>query len=156
MTTEPQTAIHYLTVQDILWINHEVTREVLPYKFAQLEEATFGQYAYGESKDVKRQAGAFLAAFNRLRPFTRSNRATSFIAVLAFLQINGVTVDLTPERALPWIEKASGRTIDAQAAIQEITGDSGPQPMDLKPAVRTTVREILKAYASVVESLGSD
>ena len=82
MTTEPQAAIHYLTVQDILWINHEATREVLPYKYSPLEEATFGQYAYGESSDVISQAARFLSSFGRLRPFEDGNRATAFIAVL--------------------------------------------------------------------------
>lgn len=153
MTTEPQAGIHYLTVQDILWINHEVTHEVLPYKFAQLEEATFGQYGYVGSQDVLQQAAGFLSAFAKLRPFSAGNRATAFIGVLAFLSLNGYTIVLEPEHALSWYEKASGRKSDALAALRNAIAEGDPQPADLKPAVRTTVRDVLKAYADAVEAL---
>lgn len=153
MTTEPQTGIHYLTIQDILWINHEVTGEVLPYKHLQLEEATFGQYKYGGSTSVVDQAATFLSAFGRLRPFERGNRATAFVAVLSFLKLNGHQLVLDPARAVEWFEKASGRTSDAKAAILNAISDGVAQPDDLKPAVRTTVRDVIKAYPSAVESL---
>ena len=153
MTTEPQAAMHYLTVQDILWINHEATREVLPYKYAQLEEATFGQYAYGESSDAITQAAKFLSSFGRLRPFEHGNRATAFIAVLTFLSLNGYTIALKPENALTWYEKASGRASDARAAILNAIAEGDPQPMDIKPAVRTAVRDVMKMYAEAIASL---
>jgi len=153
MTTEPQAATHYLTVQDILWINHEVTNEVLTYKFAQLEEATFGQYAYGGSHDVVKQAATFLSAFSRLRPFSDGNRATAFIAVLAFLALNGYTVVLDPSNALDWYERASGRASDARAAILGAIAEGDPEPRDLRPPVRTIVRDLLKAYAETVAKL---
>lgn len=150
MTTEPQAAIHYLTVQDILWINHEVTGEVLNYKHLQLEEATFGQYGYGGSTNVIDQAATFLGAFGRLRPFEHGNRATAFVAVLSFLKLNGHQLVLEPARAGDWFEKASGRTSDAKAAILNAIAEGVAQPDDIKPAVRTTVRDVLKAYAAAV------
>jgi prophage maintenance system killer protein len=153
MTTEPKAAIHYLTVQDILWINHEVTGEVLPYKHLQLEEATFGQYGYGGSANVVDQAANFLSAFGRLRPFERGNRGTAFVAVLSFLALNGHQLVLENSRAAAWFEKASGRTADAKAAILNAIAEGGPQPDDIKPAVRTTVRDVIKAYSTTVESL---
>ena len=153
MTTEPKAAIHYLTVQDILWINHEVTREVLPYKYAQLEEATFGQYAYGGSHDVIKQAATFLSAFSRLKPFERGNRGTAFIAVLAFLALNGHIIVLEPSRASDWYQKGSGRTTDARAAILNAIAEGDPQPMDLRPAIRTIVRDLLKVYDGELETI---
>jgi prophage maintenance system killer protein len=153
MTTEPQAATHYLTVQDILWINHEVTGEVLPYKYAQLEEATFGQYAYGSSKDVINQAASFLSAFTRLKPFEAGNRGTAFIAVMAFLTLNGYTVVLEPSRSSEWYLRASGRTIDARTAILNAIAEGDPQPLDLRPAVRTIVRDLLKAYGPELHAI---
>ncbi len=153
MTTEPKAAIHYLTVQDILWINHEVTREVLPYKYAQLEEATFGQYAYGGSHDVIKQAATFLSAFSRLKPFERGNRGTAFIAVLSFLALNGHVIVLEPARASDWYQKGSGRTTDARAAILNAIAEGDPQPMDLRPAIRTIVRDLLKVYDGELETI---
>jgi len=153
MTTQPQAGIHYLTVQDILWINHEVTNEVLPYKFAQLEEATFGQYAYGGSHDAMKQASTLLAAFGRLRPFSAGNRATAFVAVLSFLVMNGYSLALDPANAVAWFEKASGRTSDALAGIRDAVAEGEPQPQDLKPVVRTTVREVIKTYSEAIPQL---
>jgi death-on-curing protein len=153
MTTEPQAGIHYLTVQDILWINHEVTGEVLPYKFAQLEEATFGQYAYGGSRDVINQAATFLSSFTRLKPFESGNRASAFIAVMAFLALNGYSIVLEPARATDWYMRASGRTIDARAAILNAIAEDEPQPLDLRPAVRTVVRDLLKVYGGELEAI---
>jgi prophage maintenance system killer protein len=153
MTTEPQAAIHYLTVQDILWINHEVTNEVLPYKFAQLEEATFGQYGYVGSNNVIDQAASFLTAFSRLRPFSAGNRGTALISVLSFLALNGYTVVLEPQNATAWYERAAGRTADARGAVLGAVAEGDPMPRDLKPAVRTIVRDMLKAYPDAVTNL---
>jgi prophage maintenance system killer protein len=153
MTTEPQAAIYYLTLQDILWINHEVTGEVLEYKHLQLEEATFGQYGYGGSSNVIDQAATFISAFGRLRPFAAGNRATAFIAVLAFLSLNGYALALEPQNAGSWFDRASGRASDARAAILGAIAEGDRQPMDIKPAVRTTVRDLLKTYESAVASL---
>ena len=153
MTTEPKAGIHYLTVQDILWINHEVTREVLPYKYAQLEEATFGQYAYGGSRDVIDQAANFLSSFTRLKPFERGNRGTAFIAVMAFLALNGHTVVLEPSKASDWYLRASGRTVDARIAILNAIAEGDPQPLDLRPAVRTIVRDLLKAFGGELANI---
>ena len=153
MTTEPQASIHYLTVQDILWINHEVTNEVLPYKYAQLEEASFGQYAYGGSQDVIRQAARFLSGFSKLRPFAAGNKATAFIAVLTFLSINGYQIALDPANTASWFEQASERMKDSRPAILQAVAEGDPQPADLRPAIRTVVRDLLKEYSGVVESL---
>jgi prophage maintenance system killer protein len=153
MTTEPQASVHYLTVQDILWINHEVTNEVLPYKYAQLEEATFGQYAYGGSQDVVQQAATFLSAFSRLRPFAHGNRASALIAVLTFLSINGYQIALDPANAAQWFEQASERSADSRVSILKAVAEGAPQPMDIKPAVRTTVRDLLKAFLQALSEL---
>ena len=55
-------ALQYLTVQDILWINLQVTKKVQHFNYARLEEATFYQYAYGDSNTLLPQAARFVRA----------------------------------------------------------------------------------------------
>ncbi|MBA3725366.1 MAG: hypothetical protein H0W86_02680 [Armatimonadetes bacterium] len=144
--------IHYLTIQDVLWINHEVTKQVNQYKFAQLEEATFYQYGYGKSEDVLSQAGGFLEGFIKLRPFTSGNRATAFVSALSFLKINGYDVNLDPEAAAEWALKVANREKKGVAAIKEIT-DKDAGPVELKPAIRTEVHNIMERYEDAVVML---
>jgi prophage maintenance system killer protein len=144
--------IHYLTVQDILWINHEVARRVNDYKFAQLEEATFYQYGYGKSEDVLKQAAGFLTGFIKLRPFSSGNVGTAFISVLAFLKINGYNLALDPGNAVGLVQDVAAKKISGAAAISEIV-DAERNPVDLKPAIRTEVHDIMERYNHALEKL---
>lgn len=144
--------IHYLTVQDVLWINHEVTRKVNPYKYAQLEEATFSQYGYGKSQNVLSQAGGFLEGFMKLRPFSEGNRATAFVSALAFLAINGYETNLEPENALEWSMRVAEKKRKGAEAIREVARES-PRPPEMKPIIRTYVHEIIERYAESVSQL---
>jgi death-on-curing protein len=148
----PRAMVHYLTVQDILWINHAVTKEIHEFKHAQLEEATFFQYGYGKSEDVLGQAGAFLQGFIRLRPFTAGNRRTAFVAALTFLSINGYDSALVPEAAYEWaMDVANGKTAGVEA-VKNIVQRS-VRPIELKPTIRTTVHDVIKAYDEALAKL---
>lgn len=144
--------IHYLTVQDILWINHEVCKRECEFKYAQLEEATFCQYGYGQSQDVLAQAASLLQGFIRMRPFEAGNRATAFIATLVFLAINGYDTKLDPANAYQLAIDVSDRRKSGQEAIAEIATES-TEPPDLKPNVRTQVRNMISKYLDAVERL---
>src|SRR5581483_12126113 len=76
----PVATVHYLTVQDVLWINQELTKKECEFKYAQLEEATYYQYGYGKSRDVLKQAGTFLQGFLKMRPFSEGSPQTALIA----------------------------------------------------------------------------
>ena len=143
--------IHYLTVQDVLWINQEVTKRVNDFKFAQLEEATYAQYAYGKSKDVLNQAAQFLATFMKLKPFTSGNRATVFVAALTFLKMNGFELALPPEKAQQWVEDILEKRRTPIEAIKEIAIPH--PPAHLKPIVRTIVHELIEQYEDTVNAL---
>src|SRR5688500_6656775 len=92
-------SLRYLTVQDILWINVQVTRKVNRYDYARLEEATFYQYAYGDSEELVKQAQRFLRGFVKQKPFEAGNEPTAFVACMAFLQMNGSGIGLSDEDA---------------------------------------------------------
>ena len=87
-------AIQYLTVQDILWINLQVTGSPQDFRYADLEEATFYQYGYGGSTDLISQAARFLAGFMKKKPLTAGNQETAFFGCLAFLKLNGVDMEI--------------------------------------------------------------
>jgi prophage maintenance system killer protein len=144
--------LHYLTIQDVLWINHEIAKTVNEYKFAQLEEATFGQYGYGKSEDVLAQAGAFLEGFIRLRPFSSHNRATAFISALTFLQINGRDIQLDPETAADWALEVAKRQVRGEDAVKSAVGP-GSSPVAVKPAIRTDVHDLMERYEQAVQAL---
>lgn len=93
-TSETVPEIRYLTVQDMLWINLQVTKKVNAFDYSKLEESTFYQYSYGASSDVPAQAERFASGFSAKAPFAAGNVATAFVAALAFLYRNGCELDL--------------------------------------------------------------
>ncbi len=95
--------IHYLTVQDILWIHRQITRQEPAFDFAHLEEATFEQYAYGSSADPLAQAEKFLRGFIDKPPFREANEAVGTIACAAFLELNGYRLALPTENLSNWL-----------------------------------------------------
>ncbi|MBL1149659.1 MAG: hypothetical protein HND42_05555 [Armatimonadetes bacterium] len=144
--------LHYLTVQDVLWINQEVTKQQNDFKYAQLEEATYFQYGYGQSTDVIEQAGRFLQGFLKMRPFTEGNRATAFVAALTFLYMNGYMSTLSPESALQWVLSIADKKVDGKTAVASIAVPS-EEPPNLHPPVRSIVHEVIETYADAVANL---
>jgi prophage maintenance system killer protein len=138
-------ALHYLTVQDMLWINHRVTGKVNAFDYDRLEQGTFLQYGYGKSLDLAKQAAAFLNGFAKKQPFEEGNEATGFVGFVAFLRSNGKDVRLDANQAREWI--ASGADADRVAATI-VEGE----PIHGTPDVEGIVEEVVEAFA---ESLGS-
>ena len=58
-------ALNYLTVQDMLFLNLQITKSVQPFDYARLEEAVFYQYAPGQSTDLVAQGARFLVGFSK-------------------------------------------------------------------------------------------
>ncbi len=126
--------INYLTVQDHLWINFQVTKQKYDFNFATLEEGVYYQYGYGKSTDVLAQAARYATGFAKKSPFSKGSEATGFVGLLAFLQLNGYDVTLTdadgpaflerlhanPEQALSGITQVSHH--DHHATVAEVAG----------------------------------
>src|SRR5437868_2533377 len=100
-------SLHYLTVQDILWINLEITKQSLPFDYLRLEEAIFYQYAYGESSMLFPQAARFVRGFVKMHPFEAGNEATAFVGCLAFLKINGFEAKGSGKTMTEWFNLIS-------------------------------------------------
>lgn len=100
--------VRYLTTQDLLWINLQVTRKVLEFQWTELEEAANAQYALGPSGDVVAQAERFLKAMVRKAPFQYGNEATALIGTAAFLRANDLQLNVDDTDAEAWL----GRVLD--------------------------------------------
>lgn len=149
-------ALHYLTVQDILWINLQVTKKVQHFNFAKLEEATFFQYAYGENKSLLQQAARFLSGFGRLHPFDAGNNSTAFIGALAFLKINGKSVNLSDSAASGWYEGARSKQKSGDELFSEILADDHDDHHGTVPNVRGAIEAILAQFPTTLASLAED
>lgn len=103
--TSVSPTVHYLTVQDVLWINLQATKTVNPFDFAKLEGAVYRQYGYGASQDLGRQATGLMAALWARGAFTKGNQATAFLATYAFLTLNGLKPKLDDAGAEAWAEQ---------------------------------------------------
>ena len=142
--------MHYLTVQDVLWINLQVTKRTQTFNYARLEEATFYQYGYGQSSSVISQAGRLLAGFIQKKPFNVGNEGTAFVACLAFLRINGMTVDLMDDSATSWLDRASRDSTAATQALSDFVVPDENYHEDAEPNVRAAIREVLDSYPKTI------
>lgn len=143
--------LHTLTLQDMLWIHFQIARKVVPYDFAKLEEATFYQFAFGDSTGLVVQAGRFAKGFQAMAPFDADNEATGFVALLAFLALNG------------WRPKfdASGASTAYARLVQEgsahaIEAHFEPDPDAHGHAeVRDVVYAVLARFGDAIRSLAA-
>ena len=85
-------ALTYLTVQDVLWLNTQITGAPQDFDYARLEDGVFFQYGYGNSLDVPTQAERLLVGLAKKQPFAAGNRATALASTLVFLTLNGFAV----------------------------------------------------------------
>jgi death-on-curing protein len=145
-------ALHYLTVQDILWINLQLTRKVQHFSYARLEEATFYQYAYGESNSLLPQAARFITGFSRMHPMDAGNDATGFVAAVAFLELNGREVEICDDAALAWFRRLQSRETDAAAALEETTKETDTHHV-VQADVRAHIMAVINRYAMTITSL---
>ncbi len=139
--------MRYLTVQDLLWINTQATKTVNGFEYAELEEATYYQYAYGTSKSLTAQASRFLTGFVAKSPFVHGNRATAFIAFAAFVRLNHGHLNISDSGASDWLDHAltDASVIDASILIVE---DHGHELV-----ARTVIGAIMAEYANTVTML---
>lgn len=135
-------SLHYLTVQDMIWINHCVTGKVCAFRYDVLEEATYYQYGYGASTDISAQAVRFLQGFGKKNPFTEGNEATGFVGFVAFLRANGKDVKISAAEAKKLMEAPAD--FIASAPIRD--GHAG----HVEPDFRAIVQGVLAEFGSVL------
>jgi len=140
----PASSWRYLTVQDLIWINTEVTGAPQPYNYDRLEEATYYQYSYRQSMDVPLQAARFLWGYLTYCPFAKGNLSTALIAVLTFLEINGYELHLPAEQAMDWLQSVVQRRKHPLSAIRQIIARSS-RGVNTQP-VREVSHHLIERY----------
>lgn len=145
--------MHYLTVQDMIWISMQVTKKTQPFNYAKLEEATFYQYAYGHSASLINQAGRFLSGFAQKKPFAVGSEATAFIGAVAFLKMNGMTINLSDDTAASWVERTSRDSTAATEALTDIAVPDESYHPHAEPSVRDAVHGVIDAYPKTLSLL---
>jgi len=143
--------MHYLTVQDILWIHLQVAKKKEQFSFAQLEEATNYQYSYGKSKDVLAQAARLLGGFATKAPFGSANKAVAFVAGVAFLELNGYELHSKVKDLVGWLDKCS----DKATALQTVTGSVSHSAHEHEATTREIAKGILSKHAATIKKLMS-
>lgn len=143
--------LHYLTVQDVLWINLQATKKVNKFNYLQLEEAVFYQYSYGSVEGLAPQASRFLQGFNRLKPFSQGNAATGFVACLSFLKLNGARLLLQDREAQAWLESA----LSDESAIASAFEAQTHLHAHVTPDVPGAVEEVLERFPETIAALAA-
>ena len=146
-------SLRYLTLQDMIWINAQVTGATQEFDYSRLEEATFFQYGYGGSMDIFAQSSRFLSGFAKLAPFGVGNEATAFVGFAAFLLMNGRRLTVSDSGAAAWAgsigagdgEKVKSKTVEyeehgigVEEAVREVMGEFGGAVGELLAAIRAS------------------
>jgi prophage maintenance system killer protein len=147
--------LHYLTVQDILWINLQATKKVQHFNYARLEEATFYQYSYGDSTSLEPQAGRFLTGFLKLHPFDAGNESTALVACESFLKINGHGLNLNDDTAKDWLDRVMTKQRSGVDAVNETAAENPDYQPVLQPDVRGAIAFVLSKYAGTLSNLSN-
>lgn len=150
------TQVHYLTIQDILWINLQITDGLKKYSQARLEEAGYLQYGHGSSQDVVTQATQFLTKFSSHRPFESGNLGTAFVGFLTFLAMNGKELHLSDEDAYDWVQSVWNDPENAQAKIEVLLSEHEAHGEHGVPETNEIATEMLKKYSDTLERISKE
>jgi prophage maintenance system killer protein len=142
--------LSYLTVQDLIWINTQVSGKVTEFKFDLLEDASYFQYGYGKSTDLIGQAARFFQGFHSKLPFSEGNAATAFVGLVSFLELNGV--HLKPSDSTARAKVSDLLNMDHTAAAAALKAMTHADHDDHHAAKKDVVLEILGKYAKTIAS----
>jgi prophage maintenance system killer protein len=146
-------SVNYLTVQDILWVNLQVSKEKVSsskntFNNARLEEASFYQYAYGDSQNIPAQAARIAPGFIKMNPFTVANKATAFVTLVAFLNLNHYDVTIEDSKAATWFEGLINKEPIANS-LTHTDGHGHGHALEVK----STIENALKRFPITIKKL---
>lgn len=131
-------ALNYLTVQDVIWLNTQITGTPQAFDYARLEDGVFYQYGYGNSHDVPAQATRFVTGLAKKQAFAAGNRSTALAAALAFCAVNGYGLE---GEAVAWAEQGTGQIVRIEEDEHHY-----PTPAD-------AAHEVLARYGDEIRSV---
>ncbi len=141
--------MHYLTVQDIIWIHLQITNKQGKFSFDKLEEAASYQYAYGKSHDVVSQAARFFRGFSILNPFESGNSAVGFVSGIVFLELNGLSFNPKEKDLAQWHMRA----IDSSTSKTAIESGTEAAHEGHQMSAREVTKLVLERYEITIPKL---
>lgn len=145
--------LNYLTVQDMMWVNLQVTGEPQNWNFARLEEAVFLQYGYGESAELERQAARFITRFAALRPFSHGNEACALVGAIGFLEINGRGLYLEDSEAASFYRELVSDPSHAKEKLTVKLLEHDIHTHHGTPPVREILGDVLARFDGAIKQL---
>lgn len=145
--------INYLTVQDMMWLNLQLTKSTQKWDYARLEEGVFYQYGHGKSTDVVAQAGRFITGFVKMAPFAKGNEACAFAGLVAFLLMNGHDLHLSDSDALAWVRDVWEHPSDASAKIEVKLEAHDLHTHHGTPDTRGILHEVVARFPETLKTL---
>lgn len=146
-------ALNYLTVQDMLTINLELTGSKQVFDYSRLEEGVNYQYASGQSNDLVAQSARFFCGFEKMAPFESGNEACAFISLMVFLEANGKTLDLAEGDVAKWCDEVWSGSIEAKSAIYSKLIDTHIQLEHGVPHFAAITEDVIERYAVALADL---
>ena len=145
--------MHYLTLQDILWLNLQLTKKEQEFDVLQLEEATFYQYALGDSRGLAEQAARFLVGFRKMSPFAAGNDACAFIGMAAFIKANGQAFDLPDEKGTEWLQGVWERPEIAADAVKAKLREAETEVKYGVPVMHEICESLIERFQGTLSAL---
>ena len=145
--------MHYLTLQDMIWLNLQLTKSTGEYDSEPLEEATFYQYALGDSQGVAAQAARFLRGFRKMSPFAEGNEACAFIGMAAFIEANGQAFSLSDDKGAEWMQGVLERP---EIAVDAVKAKLREAETDVKygvPDMHKICERLFERYQATISAL---
>lgn len=143
--------LNYLTVQDVIWINTQVSGAVQTFDYEALEDSVYCQYGYGTQVDLESQAARLMASIVSRAPFEKGNEATAFVATVTFLTANHRQFNMETSKATAWFHSAIADP--SAGAMAQAFGSEAEHHEHA--GIQSIASEILKRFSATVESLGS-
>ena len=148
--------MHYLTLQDMIWLNLQLTKSTGEYDSEPLEEATFYQYALGDSQGVAAQAARFLIGFRKMSPFAEGNDACAFIGMAAFIEANGHAFDLADEKGVEWLQGVQDRPEIATDAVKAKLREAETEAKYGVPDMHEICGRLIERYQATLSTLAPE
>jgi len=142
--------LRYLTLQDVLWINLQVSKKVHHFQAARLEEAVFCQYSLGIASGLDKQSARLFNGLLKLKAFDFANEATAFVACGALLLANGQEITLTDEQVPAWISPMIHGKVSMAGGISNVIS---AVELSEHQDMRASIVSILEKYPCSIEQL---
>jgi prophage maintenance system killer protein len=149
--TNVKQKLNYLTVQDLIWINTQVSGKVTEFQFDLLEDASYFQYGYGKSTDLIGQAARFFQGFHDKKPFTEGNAATAFVGLVSFLEMNGYHLKPSDSTAKAKVGELLGADLETTTASLKAMTTAAHD--DHHAAKKDIVLGVLGSFPKTIASL---